>query len=369
MNKKKFIFFIFIALVFLAILFYYLFTTLTLHSLPKKNIAEQKDYLKFYIYPKASDGNRLFLYLNPHYRYSLIYNVNSYLSLPEESKVSYLYELPVKKQISFLKDKILLDADILIKYDKQTAKNLFELIGLLYFFNSESTNINRGRVYLNHKLYVSFMQGIKDEVIKQEIEFSLWYRFFSVLLNFYQQTSSFDLANKNIYDKLSINLSKKDFTRLVYFLAEYLEQLHLDYNRMNIDIYSRENDNKIVLFNQGRHDQVKLTKKINQFTADESLKYLERFPISLQVKNTTSVSRLAAKTAGIMRRKRCDVKEYLNSSIKMKNSLLIDRSGSPVKREYMKKITKLENYILLLDYRENFDFTLYLGEDYHVITR
>ena len=369
MNKKRFIISSFIILIFFITAAYYFFTALTLHSLPEKNIDKQKDYLKFYIYPKNSDSYRLFIYLNPHYRYLLVYNVNSYLLLSEDNKVEYLYKLPVKKQISILKDKILLEADILIQYNKQTAKDLFDSIGVLSFFNSESTNINKGRVYLDYKLYLSFMEGIKDKVIKQEIEFSLWHRFFSVLLGFYQQTSSFDLANKNIYNKLSINLSKKDFIRLVYFLAEYLDQLHLDYNRMNIDIYRYENDNEVILFNQGRHDQVKLTKKINQFITDDSLKYLERFPISLQVKNTTSVPRLAAKTAGIMRRKRCDVKEYLNSSIKMKNSLLIDRSGSPVKREYMKKITKLEDSILILDYRENFDFTLYLGEDYHVITR
>ena len=101
------------------------------------------------------------------------------------------------------------------------------------------------------------------------------------------------------------------------------------------------------------------------FKSDEPK--FSRFPITLQVRNTTDIGRLAARTAGVLRIKRIDVLEYRNSPVKTRRSVLLDYSLSPVKREYMKKATHIQRVYPAFDYQKSFDFSLYIAPDYYAI--
>ena len=255
--------------------------------------------------------------------------------------------------------------DYCIRSRPETPLNLLRSLGGTEFINLTSSAIEKGRIFINARNYLPFLQEIDHPVLRKDTAYSLWYNLLYTSLSFYSSIRDEEKLARIIYSHLRTDIPRRQFKRQIRRFANHCDQFYVSYSRMNIQKMLLSDEEIHTPIGGGEYDRIKLHGIIQKFEQGEM--QIDRFPIHLQVKNGTSVSRLAARTAGVLRMKRCNVREYLNSGISIERSFIIDSSGSPVKRDHLKKITRIEDCYYLIDYREKFDFTLYLGEDYYAI--
>ena len=285
----------------------------------------------------------------------------------EYQKIQYFRQKELKQKIESV---LQLPIDFSVSMISTKAKRLLNESGGVVIFNEATTNFSKGRLYINGNNVEGYLNSISNQVVKIEIGVSLS---INLLLSIFKNYVFFNDSKKIfplLWSKIQTDLPKGLANTVVKRMIENHETLYIDYGRMNAilvnEVVAKNAPRDIYIpLDEGRFDSQKLKKMTERFDIID--KDLERYPINLQLKNTTSIYRLAARTTGVLRRRRCNVKEYLNSDIDLKRSLIIDRCGSVAKREYLKKITKVNDVYYLVDHREKFDFTLYLGQDYYAI--
>ncbi len=299
--------------------------------------------------------------------YMNVYNIPHYVHLKDKKKENQEIKFMTKEELINALEKLLeIDFDFSISIKKSKWNNLVEQLGGVEIFNDVTKKFPNGRIYIHGENIDKYLNSIENPVLRIDTAFCVAVNLFHSASDYYNVFSDSKKFFVLLWNKLETNIPKKLALTIFSRMVKNHSTLHLNYDRMNLLFKEEGGKNFYVPLNQGKLDANKLKKMIEEFsTLNQSL---VRYPINLQVKNTTSVYRLAAKTAGVLRRKRCNVKEYLNSDIDLKKSLILDRCGSSSKREYLKKVTKIKNVYYLIDYRENFDFTLYLGKDYYGIS-
>lgn len=300
--------------------------------------------------------------------YVSIFSIPSYIQFKNAQGVyQEIRHFKQKKLRQKVEDTLDMPVDFFISIKQTKAKKLVSKLGGVVIFNDQIKAFPQGRLYIDEANIKDYLNSISNEVVKIETGVSLAVNLllstFKNYVFFNDSKKLFSLLWHEIQTELPQNLAGV----IVKKIAENYGTLYLDYGRMNTELINENGLSMHVPLQKGMFDAQKLKETMKQFNLLN--KDLVRYPISLQVKNTTSVYRLAAKTTGVLRRKKCNVKEYLNSDIDLRQSLIIDRCGSVAKREYLKKITKVDDVYYLVDYRENFDFTLYLGEDYYGIPK
>ena len=341
---------------------------------PVKKIIEGKanrDFFYFIVLVEDDDHHLVsasIISYHFHKSHIHVFNIPNYVHFKnEKGEYKILNLFTPKELINSLKGSFEVDFDFWVSIRKSKWHALIDELGGVEIFNDVTQKFPNGRLYINKENINEYLNSIENPAIKTDMSFCVFVNLFHSASDYYLIFSSAKKFSSLLWQKLETNIPKRLALRIISETVENHSKLHLNYDRMNLDL-TKEDGREIYLpHRQGIVDAQKLkqlTSKLIDFNPN-----LIRYPIDLQVKNTTSVYRLAARTAGVLRRKKCNVKEYLNSDIDLKKSLILDRCGSPVKREYLKKVTKINDVYYLIDYREDFDFTLYLGEDYYGISK
>ena len=334
----------------------------------KASFSEEK-FLNLLFVKKTENGRILetfVMHYAPKDHYLYVYLVNSKTTFYRNSKKVSINQLKKSSQVRrFVETLLKIEIHGTFVLSHKKAMRLMRLMGAVPFFNQHSNAFEKGFVVINHENYDSFLAGVKNPIVKRDVAYSIWVN--SLLQNgyFFKDFKSFVKLIYMYYFHFRTNISMGNFVFLVKNLVSGAEDLYLTKSNMNVEKVEIEGEKRVLPFKNGEYDREKLKRVLTGFHNKFPSK--NKYPITIQVKNTTSIKRMAAKTSGLLRTKRCNVLEYLNAPVKLKHSVIIDRSGSPVKRKYFSKITKVSNIYYSVDHRENFDFSLYIGEDYYAI--
>ena len=304
----------------------------------------------FCIYQLISD-----IYLNQN----STNNKNKFTPLFNKTSIKYPKFL-LKDYEKYSQQKI----DHYLIIQKEQLLNIMELAGGCVFFNLYSTNMNYGEVLLNKKNYDFFVNGINDQYHRRDTKLSIW---INQITAFFKKNSTINYNNqitKNIYKKFNhINLKRRDFTTLLKYFSKNWEWHHFEILNINIKKINYQNQIIKTLVNNNHLEIKKINKKIASIFNKENLNTL-KIP-TIEIKNATSIKRLATKTTGILRRKNFNVIEYSNNKFKLKKSVILKNLGTPMQQKFISKITKINNVYYIYSYKNNTDFSLYLGEDYY----
>ncbi len=275
------------------------------------------------------------------------------------------YTLSSRALIKALRVLYNISIDFNIKVSQSETIQLLKNLGGVSFFNLHSDGLPKGVVFIDHHNYIMFLANIADPERVQETALSIWYSLFCKQLAFSSTHPRFERIFSKHLAALNSTLNRRTISKLLQPLlaAEGANYFYL--LRNNLVPQQVGTTELRAPLEHGRYDRQKLAARLLSFKERQLL--YEQFPITLQIKNTTSHKRFAARTAGVLRVKKIDVKEYLNSSIPLKHSVILEFAHSPLKVEYLQKQTQVDEVYKLFDYRENFDFSLYIANDYYGI--
>ncbi len=279
-----------------------------------------------------------------------------------------LFELKPKAIQVALKKFYNIEIDFNLSMQEKDVEKLFSALGGTAFFNIYSSQLSRGEVFISGENYKSYLDGISDERKSLDASISLWYALLTRQASLIAQSKAYRNSYWNIIQYTSGNLRLASLRRLLKPLQGQAGQLYFQSQTMNLEYSaSASSPEKLVYlpFQSGDFDRHKIQEQLLSFFNEEAL--YKRFPISMQINNTTDIKRIAAKTAGVFRLKKIDVKEYINSALSLNHSTLLDFAHSPVKTAYVKKITKISKVYPQISYRDDFDFALYIANDFYGI--
>ncbi len=317
---------------------------------------------------KGKPKSTFILFIHPEKRYVHVYRVN------REVVLAYGWwgrEKFSKKGVASMMGslekllKVPVDHYAVIREDK--ALDFLDFIGGAASFNSASKAMRTGEVILSGANVIPYLEGIEgQESVREDAAFSLYMNAFLRTLDFYssfKDRESQMSAFYRFFEKTSF--SRRNFLGLLGVLSAKSRQIYISYDRMNTQEAEVGGEKVLLPLDRGHYDGAKLKSILDVF-GQEDLS-VRVFPLTLQVKNATGLPRLAAKTSGTLRIRKCDVKEYLNTLYHLNHSVVLWRSGSAGQRDYLQKITRVDRVYYAVDHRENFDFTIVLGDDYYAI--
>ncbi len=254
--------------------------------------------------------------------------------------------------------------DFTITLNQGAEKNILNSLAGTKFINLHSKSLPLGKVFIDELNYDAFLEGISDPYLRKNTKLSIW---LNIFLNLKKDvsTNEFYLKQlKQIFNQLDININYPSFLKLLEtFLTQ--EDYIFYYDKMNFNQIIHRNQEYLVPLSRGNYDKNKIKLVLSNFI-NEEFKY-ELFPIDVQIKNATKINRLATKATGVFRYKRLNVIEYLNSNFPLKNSVIVSHVFYPLKENYVKKITKINETYHLIDYNDEFQFSIYLGNDFYGI--
>ena len=298
--------------------------------------------------------------------YLHVYQVNPSIEVAYQEQTSRLFANDPKDTKIFLESMLNLKIDGVLSLNEVNTMKLLHQLGAIPFFNLRSDAVKKGEVVLLPGDYNAYMKGIDDPLMYREVAMSVWMSFFYHHFLFLKEIHNPQkVLRKHIRLFGLQGISKKNVLYVVDHWIRAMPEVFFFKNAMNVEEVLIGEKKAIVPLQKGKYDAKKLSNLFDSFR--NKTPSISRFPITVQVKNATDHKRLAARTAGILRVKRCLVKEYLNAEMPLQRSVLLDRTGSILKRRYMMAATKTSNVYFSFDYIDNFDFTLYIGKDYYAI--
>ena len=324
-----------------------IYTVLTLYDSEE---GEKLGFLFFYWYPKT---------------YMLLFDINKDTIVMENGRVTPIMSGSKREIKQRIEEIYGYTIDYIATPSQKQRDNIIDIIGGEAVFNLYSPTFAKGELFLDRVNYRTYLKSIEDDLRRSDAEKSFWY---NLLENHRKQMIIFKDRSgtlKDIYKNLAINSTFVNFSRLLEPLLKKESEIFFYSLRNNLERLPIEKKVHLTPYQKGRYDHDRIKDILLTFKSDEPK--FSRFPITLQVRNTTDIGRLAARTAGVLRIKRIDVLEYRNSPVKTKESVLLDYSLSPVKREYMKKATHIQRVYPAFDYQKSFDFSLYIAPDYYAI--
>ncbi len=354
MNNKK-IYIPLIALILLAIFYRFFYVSVG---------DEQKEY--HLVFLKKSEGKiksaLVLYYLYPSallYIYDIdvektkVLKEGEYLSL-NNSESFFLNE--IKKIL------LLPRIDHTFHLSDEIEQQIFDVIGGVDFFNLYSDSLPKGEVFIDDINYEDFLEGIKEEHLRKDTTVSIWINALVHLRNKIAEDEVFSKQLKEVFSHFKVDLNYLSFLKLVKpFITK--KNYQVVYSKMNLDSLSYKGENYLVPLNEGEYDRRKINRQLLSWINEEN--GYTPFPITVQVRNATPVSRLAAKTTGVFRFKRLSVVEYLNSSFLLDNSIIVSHLISPLKENYVKKTSRIEKIYYLVNYLDDFDFSIFLGNNFY----
>ena len=352
--------------IFIIILFFFLGSLIYWVLVP----SFKKNQIIQLLVVKKNEANKIeaafILFAYPLQKYLYTYIINPEISLLYGKKTKKIKETKdIKALKSFLNQLLNIKINGTIELNDKQIFSLIKKVGIGKFLNLFSDYLPKGEVIINEQNYAPFMASIEDFMFKRDVIYSFWLNFFYQNFSFLKKIEAPYWFLNRYYGLVETSFKRGDFLYLLNQFIFSLDEVYFFKSNMNIEKSVFLGKEIFVPFRNGFYDKNKIRRMIKSF--HEQIPSVNKFPISVQVKNMTSYRRLAAKVSGVLHLKKCSVKEYLNSEINVKSSMILDRSGSPLKRVYFSKATKVSNIYFLFDYRENFDFSLYIGEDYYAI--
>lgn len=309
------------------------------------------------------------LFFHPQKGYLHVYRVNPEVSFRQwwgsREKIT---DKSIGSAVRALEKTLRIPIPYYLRITDASTLKLIDRMGGLPCFNEVSETAASGESVVTMDAYENYLSGVRGgDSLRQDAAFHLWFNGLLRHLEFHGRFPKSDGGAAVLWRSFDeTNLPKGLFYRLFQFCAQRHRQLYVSMSRMNVEeqVADRGATNLAPL-EAGRFDADKLKMLLGRFEVDD--KSIRVFPVSVQVKNATEIPRLAAKTAGILRLKKCDVREYLNTRYRLRHSVLICRSGSAAQRDYMQKVTKIERIYYDVDWRDAFDFSVVLGDDYYAI--
>lgn len=265
--------------------------------------------------------------------------------------------------------------DYEISFDDSSTIDFLDKWGGTSFFNLYSDYLPIGEVYITGNNYKNFLSGISNPYYRKNTSLSIW---FNLLMSF-QETLPHHVYVESFLEEffgmLKTTFNYQTFKALIDPLFNQFvfdekkllkDNLYLKFDKTSVEQLTISSNQKIDLpYLNGAYDKDKIIKELRSLSkVDEKFGSLA---IVAQIKNATEVKRLAAKAAGVFRLRGINVIEYLGFSKKLDRSVILDFSNSPLKRNYIKKITKINKVYHLFNYRESFDFSILLGKNFHAI--
>ena len=303
----------------------------------------------------------------PAAAYLHIYRINENVSVLYQGKPHRFFEKGTPKQLQYLLENLLeIKIDGCLKINPQNTLKLLQQMGSTFIFNLRSEGMPKGEIVLDYNNYLQYVDNISDPLSIPDVMTSLWvnavYNHFLFLKPFKKPTV---MLHKHYALFDAIQIRKADFAYLFGQMIQSIDKLYFVKNSMNVEAQTIGQTTVMVPLNGGQYDRKKLQAIVQEFR--QKVPSTKRFPIVVQIKNATSHKRLAAKTAGMLHLRLCSVKEYLNAEFPLTRSILLDRTGSALKRSYITKVTKTSNVYFSFDYKDTFDYTLYIGDDFYAI--
>ena len=335
-----------------------------------QNVRFNKKNIFNFLLLKTQKNNIAAAYLITHYpkkNYFHVYLISDQWSVVKQKKSRYLYKKGSRVLKEELERLLATKIDYVLKINDKNSLRLLRYLGNGRFFNTTVEQFPKGEFIINDKNYHTYIQSLPqiESIQKKEIIYSIW---LNILYQNTLKLKDFRQINKLIdhyYSCFKGNLSKRRFK---YFLDNFIKKidvLYISKSQMNVEFFEQDGKKIVTPLQNGAYDRKKYQTLVENFQTEKPSS--EQFPIKIQIYNTTPISRLASKISGVLRLKKCNTLEYLNANMKLKRSIILDRSGSSIKKNYFSKITRVSNIYYSFDYRENFDFSLYIGEDYYAI--
>lgn len=320
----------------------------------------RENFVRTFLVSSSIEKERSFfivLYAPDRYFFH-VHRLNSKVQILEEQKKNVTLGVLSENQAKSLVENIFgISIQNVVKIGIQDVFTILQNLGGVATFNLESTTYPKGRVVIDENNFSPFLNGIANTNMRKDIAFSL-------VISILQKSLQLD---KDLFQKKTIAFYKK-WKPMWLDLSKNVDRITLTYSRMNvIESFSQGavKGKTIPLTISGKiYDRKKIFSIIEKMNSSEE--ELES-TITVQVRNTTNIPRLAAKTSGFLQRKKFLVSEFLNSPITMKNSLIINRTISPKKLHQIQKYTKIRESYYIADYRESADFALYLANDFFMI--
>jgi hypothetical protein len=310
------------------------------------------------------------IFLQPYKNYLHIHNLLPELALPTGGgDTQCISNLSPAQAVKLLAETYAIDCKHYLAIDKKSIRSLLEWFGPQIYFNTVNTNFPYDFVAIGADNYNRYLGQIGERAVRVDTEFSLWYNVLRDSITFHLASGGNKKILTPLFRVLDSNLSKQ---ALRYLWTPFLmspSSSYVSFSHVNVEQVSGNGSGSTksatVPYQNGAYDARKFKRIRHEFqNVDLSL---HCFPLTMQIANTTRHNRLAAKTSGILRLRKCDTKEYLNFRTRLQESVLIDRCGSVAKRSYLMKVTRISNVIYSTSYRDNFDFSVFLGEDYYAI--
>lgn len=318
--------------------------------------------------PSGNPKSTFILFIHPEKRYVHVYRVNREVVLAYGwwGKEQFSKK-GVASMMSSLEKLLQVPVDDYAVIGEKKALEFLDFIGGAPAFNLQSTLMHTGEVIVDGKSFLPYIESMAAPTnAREDASFSLYFNAILRTLDFY---SNFKDREKQLaiffsfFDKTSFTRSR--FLGLAKLFSDKPKEIYISYDRMNTEEVRIGGEKTLIPLNKGGYDSAKLKSILDQF-GQEDLS-VRVFPLTLQVKNATGHPRLAAKTSGTLRIRKCDVKEYLNTTFHLGGSVILWRSGAASQRDYLQKITRVDRVYYSVDTRESFDFTLFLGDDYYAI--
>ena len=272
--------------------------------------------------------------------------------------------------------------NLIIAPTQKQIENIIEISGGTIIFNTKSNHLKKGEVFLDHLNYQNYLLGIEDLDQRENERKAFWFHLMNEMIKKQLTIKDHYPTYTQIFDNLNMNSNIRTFRFFHNAVAGYYRQALEDkqlplkqiseispiyFKSLRGNLQSKKENGKtfLVPYLEGKYDSSRISNTLKDFFADEPP--LEKYPIIVQVRNTTSINRLAARTSGVLRLKKINVLEYRNSIFKLDESVIIDYSLSPIKRDHISRVTGVKKIYPGFNHRENFDFSLYLGYDYYAI--
>lgn len=308
-----------------------------------------------------------------------LFEIDSFtrIKTPSEGKDQYR---SINENIFFLKKNLakyygINKIDFEVAITESDSLDFLEKWGGGHFFNLYSTNYPLGEIYVNQVSYKKFLNGIDDIYTRKLTAQSFW---FNLLMTFEDNLPHPDYPEiflAPLYDSFSANFNYSTFRALIAPLLQphsgkkrsIEENTKLKFEKNNLEKVELEltNINVLVPYQSGAYDRDKIINEVIRMRDDIIEK--ENLTITVQIKNATSVNFLAARTAGFFRLRGIDISEYLRFGTPLPRSILLDYANDARKREYIKKLTRIDRVYHMFNYREDMDITVFLGEDLYIL--
>ncbi len=255
--------------------------------------------------------------------------------------------------------------DFTINLEEGLKEDIFNIMGGINFINLHSEAFPLGKVFIDNLNYQRFLNGIENSNNRKNTRLSIWLNALFHVRDNVIANEAYLKQLRGIFNLLNININYQSFLKLFNPFLQENSNFIINYDKMNFDTIKQAGEEYLVPLNNGKYDLGKINQTLTEFVNQE-IKY-QLFPIAVQIKNATTINRLATRTTGIFRYRRLNIDEYLNSDFLLNNSVIVSYIFSPLKENYIKKVSKIEDVYYLIDYTKEFDFSIYLGKDFYGI--